>query len=100
MKWFKRWIARVVEEGNSNMLETGSTTRASRGITLGSPSAGDVEAEDGLNITIRSATGGKIVSFRRYDNKTDRSVYKLYIIPEDLSFEKELTRMITLESMR
>lgn len=60
----------------------------------------DIDSEDGLSITVRSAVGGRIVTFRHYDRKTDRSYHKLYIVPEDQDFERELGRMITLESMR
>jgi hypothetical protein len=60
----------------------------------------DVDSEDGLNITVRSAIGGRIVTFRHYDRKTDRHNHKLYIVPDELDFEHELGKMITLESMR
>jgi hypothetical protein len=63
-------------------------------------SSSDLDSEDGLSITVRSAIGGRIVTFRHYDRKTDRTNYKLYIVPEDLDFERELGKMITLESMR
>ena len=56
--------------------------------------------DDGLTIQVRSAIGGRIVSFRHYDNKLDRRYNKTYIVPEDHDFERELGRMITLESMR
>ena len=51
-------------------------------------------------ITVRKAIGGRIVTFRHYDHKTDRNNFKLYVIPDDLDFERELGKMITLESMR
>jgi hypothetical protein len=60
----------------------------------------DMDGDEGLNITVRSAVGGKIVSFRHHDSKTDRYFWKTYVIPEDLDFERELGKMITLESMR
>jgi len=60
----------------------------------------DVESDAGLNITVRRAIGGKIITFRHYDAKTDRSSNKLYIVPDELDFERELGKMITLESMR
>jgi hypothetical protein len=49
---------------------------------------------------MRKAIGGKIITFRHYDNKTDRHNYKLYIIADDMDFDKELGKMITMESMR
>jgi hypothetical protein len=63
-------------------------------------SSSDLDSEDGLSITVRSAIGGRIVTFRHYDRKTDRSNHRLYIVPEDQDFERELGKMITLESMR
>jgi hypothetical protein len=63
-------------------------------------SSSDLDGEDGLSITVRSAIGGRIVTFRHYDRKTDRTNYRLYIVPEDQDFERELGKMITLESMR
>jgi len=49
---------------------------------------------------VRKAIGGKIITFRHYDHKTDRHSNKLYIVPDELDFERELGKMITLESMR
>ena len=60
----------------------------------------DVDSEQGLNITVRNAMGGKIVTFRQYDHKTDRHTHRLYVIHDELDFERELGKMITLESMR
>jgi hypothetical protein len=98
MKWLKRLVWRWNREGQE-LLEEDSfkpiRSRLSRGI-----STGDIDADDGLNITVRKAIGGKIITFRHYDNKTDRTNYKLYIIADDLDFDKELGKMITMESMR
>lgn len=60
----------------------------------------DIDSDQGLNITVRNAMGGKIITFRHYDTKTDRHHHRLYVIPDDLDFNAELCKMITLESMR
>jgi hypothetical protein len=60
----------------------------------------DIDSEQGLNITVRNALGGKIVTFRTYDHKTDRHSHRLYVVPDELDFERELGKMITMESMR
>jgi len=60
----------------------------------------DIDSEQGLNITVRNALGGKIVTFRTYDHKTDRHNHRLYVIHDELDFERELGKMITMESMR
>jgi hypothetical protein len=58
------------------------------------------EGDGGLTIRVHRANGGRIVSFNHYDRKTDRNYNSVYIVPEELDFERELGRMITMESMR
>jgi len=101
MKWFVRWLVKAAQKiesedrdakiygGNAIGMSTAKLSRAS-----------DIDGDDGLNITVRKAIGGHIVTFRHYDHKTDRHNHRLYIIPDDLDFERELGKMITLESMR
>ena len=101
MKWLKRLIAQWNSEGRElweeDSLVPMKTSTRSRFTIRGS---NDIDSDDGLNITVREAIGGKIVTFRHHDNKTDRTNYKLYVVPDDLNFDKELGKMITLESMR
>ena len=101
MKWLKRLISQWSAEGRELWEEDSpmpmtKTTRSRLSIR----GSNDIDSEDGLNITVRKAIGGKIVTFRHYDHKTDRTNHKLYVIPDDLDFDKELGKMITLESMR
>jgi hypothetical protein len=105
MKWFKRMIVRWVQEDWDNASEPEASTvypstKNSRRNNLIGLVSDDVESDAGLNITVRKAIGGKIITFRHYDVKTDRSSNKLYIVPDELDFERELGKMITLESMR
>lgn len=95
MKWFKRMIGRWAYEYRDTPEVYSSSTGKNSVI-----SRSDIDSEDGLSITVRSAIGGRIVTFRHYDRRTDRSNHKLYIVPEDQDFERELGKMITLESMR
>ena len=99
MKWLKRLIWRWNQEVQE-LREEDSFAKPVRSRLSRVTSTGDIDAEDGLNITMRKAIGGKIITFRHYDNKTDRHNYKLYIISDDLDFDKELGKMITMESMR
>lgn len=98
MKWFGRWLLKIAQKASEEEREAKiyggaiATSKVARG--------SDIDGEEGLNITVRNAMGGKIISFRHYDNKTDRNTYKLYVIPDDHDFEKELGKLITLESMR
>jgi hypothetical protein len=102
MKWLKRLIAQWSAEGRELWEEDipMPMTKSSNRSRLSIRSSGDIDSDDGLNITVRKAVGGKIVSFRHYDHKTDRTNHKLYVVSDDLDFDKELGKMITLESMR
>lgn len=99
MKWLKRWFANKCreawEESRDDPEGKYASTKPARLV-----SRSDIDSEEGLSITVRSAIGGRIVTFRHYDRKTDRSNHKLYIVPDDQDFERELGKMITMESMR
>jgi hypothetical protein len=99
MKWFKRWLARMVSDGLNDSECVPTPMTSSRGLSK-LISRGDDDHLEGLNITVRSAMGGRIVSFRHYDQKIDRHNTRLYVVPEDMDFERELGKMITIESMR
>jgi len=101
MKWFKRMITRWVREDwdtvgnnvniaqNKKMLATSTIGRSN-----------DIDSHAGLNITVMPAIGGRIITFRHYDRRKDDNQFRHYVIPEDMDFERELGKMITLESMR
>lgn len=97
MKWFKRWFAKKCREAweEANADNSVPTPKGARLV-----STADADSDEGLNISVRQAIGGRIVSFRHYDRQRDRGYSKTYIIPEDLDFERELGKMITMESMR
>jgi len=95
MKWLGRWLAKVIQNSQDYPEEI-RATKAS--VLVGESDS--IEGDEGLNITVRRAIGGRIVSFRHYDRKADRTLWKNYVVPDDLDFERELGKMITLESMR
>jgi hypothetical protein len=97
MKWLGRWLFKIASDAGQEEREHrlfGASKSSMVSIR------DDVDGDDGLNITVRRAIGGRIVTFRHYDHKTDRNSHRLYIIPDELDFERELGKMITLESMR
>ena len=98
MKWLGRWIEQRCRNALIEVQLEDSKMRSRPGMQP--RSSDDVDSDDGLNITIRNAVGGKIVSFRHFNHRTDRISNTLYVIPEELDFERELGKVITLESMR
>ena len=104
MKWFKRMITRWVREDwnnasiELNQKESNALIQATRGTIRAN--SDNIDGHAGLNITVMSAIGGKIVTFRHYDRRKDDTQYRHYVIPDDLEFERELGKMITMESIR
>lgn len=98
MKFIWRYVWRRMKEIGNEPEQDCSMATALVGSKVRRGS--DIDSDEGLNITVRQALGGKIVTFRHYDHRTDRSHFKNYVIPDDHDFERELGKMITLESMR
>lgn len=101
MKWLGKWLLKLAHQASADERE--EKIYGSNAISMSTAKvarSSDIDGDEGLNITVRKAMGGKIVSFRHYDTKTDRHTYKLYVIPDEHEFEKELGKLITLESMR
>ena len=100
MKWFKRMITRWVREDWENAKEENKNMpKLSRGLTVRS-NPDSIDSQTGLNITVLPAIGGKVITFRHYDRRTDDSQLRHYVIHDELDFERELGKMITLESIR
>ena len=102
MKWFKRMVVKWVKEDWDNnaspAMESSGLNKVRRGIVTSVSDS--IDGHAGLNITVMSAIGGKIVTFRHYDRRKDDTNYRHYVIPDELDFERELGKMITMESIR
>lgn len=103
MKWFKRMITRWVREDWDNVGKELSRVeveklQTSRGLVRSNSDT--IDGYTGLNITVMPAIGGKIITFRHYDRRKDDNQFRHYVIPDDLDFERELGKMITMESIR
>ena len=53
----------------------------------------------GMNFTVFSATGGKVIQLTNYDPRTDRTNSALYIITDSENLGEELAHIITRESL-
>ena len=99
MKFIWRYVWRKMRDiGNEpDSPEPGLAINSSRATVR---SREDFEGDSGLNMRVFKAIGGRIVSFNHYDRKTDRESKSVYIITDEQDFERELGKIITLESMR
>ena len=103
MNWLKLklrdWVnsAQDVPSDRVNRSEAQALNSSRGAIRVNSDT---IDGHVGLNITVMAAIGGKIVTFRQYDRRKDDTQFRHYVIPDDLDFERELGKMITLESIR
>ena len=99
MKWVKRMIVRWAQEDwNRDQQEKYRSSVPGLGTAIRTND--NIDSHTGLNITVIPAIGGKIITFRHYDRRKDDSQFRHYVIPDELDFERELGKMITLESIR
>lgn len=92
MKWLKRKIRDWLEE--SDKIGCVQLT-ASRDVE-----AKVCEADPILHFRVFSAVGGKVVEFRRYDRKSDRSDTTSYIITNEQDFGDRIAKIATMESLK
>ena len=54
----------------------------------------------GMSFTIHQASGGYVLEYAVYDDKTDRHNHNLHIIPSDQDMGQGIAHIITLEMLR
>jgi hypothetical protein len=106
MKWFKRMVIRWVREDweqasvdhNEDEYNINRPIALRRGRT--DTCSNTLDSEATLTFTVYNAIGGKVVEFRRYDRKNDRSDHTVYVIGKDEDFGEKISRISTLEVMK
>jgi len=93
MKWFWKYLFNKLDSANQ-YNEAVTSSKHSQLIVS------DDYPDGGLNIQVKSAIGGKIVIFRHYDQRTDRTTHTTYIINSDENFSESLGKIITTESLK
>lgn len=90
MKWIKRklrnWLNSDEIEGSLKL----STVRESF----------DHEFEEPLRFTISKATGGTIISTRRYDRRKDQNQGDVYIITDEQVLSDEIGKIVSMEMLK
>ena len=57
------------------------------------------DGNNGMNFTVYSAIGGKVIQIRSYDPIRDRHVGSLYVVTDQEDLGEELGQIITRESL-
>ena len=97
MKWFKKLVANWAQQGH-NCIEVESMKSANRLVSRDSEAV--CNDDPILNFKVYSAIGGKVVEFRRYDRKSDRSDTTTYIITNDQDFGDRISKIATMEQIK
>jgi hypothetical protein len=102
MNFFKRMIINWVREDWEHARQEQSAdvhyNTISKASTLSTRSG--IDSEPTLHFKVYNAVGGKIVEFNRYDRKSDRHDYQVYIIGKDEDFGEKIAKISTLEVLR
>jgi hypothetical protein len=100
-RWLRKKLLKLLNEGEQDQVvreSTGYLSNAIKGSTIGSSSS--INSEPTLNFTVFSAVGGKVVEFRRYDRKTERSDSTMYVIGHDQDFGERIAKIATMENLK
>lgn len=117
MKWFFRWLQNGLnnidkddreEAPYAPAMNLGAVARRPRGPNSMKIGLAKTASEDGhvhlsqsaMNFRLYPATGGHIVEYSYYDEKTDRNSQALHLIASDQDLGESISKIMTLEALR
>lgn len=95
MKWFKKLVAGWAREGRNYEEDCVQSNRL-----ISTAECASINDDPVLNFKVYSAVGGKVVEFKRYDRKSDRSDSTTYIITNDQDFGDRIAKIATMEQIK
>ena len=98
MKWFKKLIYRWSIDG-SNIETNERVDKYSNGLVSVAEERG-LSNSNGIRLEFYKANGGYVIETRKYDRRKDENNVQLYLITEDQVLSDELSKIITMESLR
>lgn len=94
MKWLKRKVIQWVRDDWDKEYETGKHAVVSR------DSQHIPDDEPILSFRIYSAVNGKVIEFRRWDQKADRNYNSTYIVPKDEGLADYIDKCLNVELLK
>jgi hypothetical protein len=94
--WFKKKVISWVREDWNKTSNSPSTLAQPTNSVLTSRRL----EQNGMNFTLYSATGGYVMEYIAYDERTDERNITLHIIPSDQDLGQGIAHIITLEMLR
>jgi len=119
MKWFFNWLHNGLQKVEAQDRDESAFTN-STGVNLISAKARGPKTykmniglaktasdenhvhlnQSAMNFRLYPATGGHIVEYSYYDDKTDRNTQALHLIPSDADLGDALSKIMTLEALK
>ena len=93
--WLRTKIHNFIFPQDESMVETKPHRRGNLAISRGS----QLDSR-GMNFTIHMASGGYVLEYSTYNEKTDRHDNTLHIIPSEQDMGQGIAHIITLEMLR
>jgi hypothetical protein len=105
MKWFTKWFNQKVKQAweEAQYAPEENTINIPRAISKNatlSSNGKSLDSDANMNFTVYNAIGGKVVEFRRYDRRNDRSEHQVYVISADQDFGERIAKIATMESIK
>jgi hypothetical protein len=103
INWFKKKFRNLCIEAwntrynDDQIVENDSRVRMGTAIGM---SNYNLNSQATLQFTVYNAIGGKVIEFRRYDNKNDRSDFSMYVVGKDEDFGEKIAKIATLETLK
>lgn len=94
MSFISKWVFNMVNEERKKVDD--DTMKAQ---PIGSNSM-ENEFGKALNISLYNVTGGRIIKFHSFDDKTHTHSNTTYVIHDEDDLEKSLSQLITIEAMK
>jgi len=95
INWFRQKLHNFIFTPENDVVET--KTHRRHGLVTARGSTFDSR---GMSFTIHQASGGYVLEYSAYDEKTDRHNHNLHIIPSDQDMGQGIAHIITLEMLR
>ena len=92
--WLRNKLQNFLYPQDECVVESKTHTR--RGVLV----RGSSLDSRGMSFTIHQASGGYVLEYSAYDDKTDRHNHNLHIIPSDQDMGQGIAHIITLEMLR
>ena len=97
MKWFKKILYRWTVEGNQ--LDNSLSSEKYSNSILSVTEERSLNST-GIRLEFYKANGGYVIETRKYDRRKDENNVQLYLITEQQNLSDELSKIITMESLR